>query len=251
MAEDKPAPNRLETAKALLDLARQCVIGLVVLVLILYPEAIGGWITKTGITKGKLFGLEWETQLSQTDEALQQSQADTLQLQDQLKAANQQVSDQKKLIEALQSGANAPSSAEIARTVDATSKLVADGQNLIATTQQNAQVAQKALVANSSLVAPEQTAQSASSWAIITGSDTSSAAAQDEIKRATAAGFLTVKLIHSRGVYRTAIIYPDRQSATQALSGVKSKLRPDAYVVSMDKLCPNAQESGNQIECGG
>ena len=53
-------------------------------------------------------------------------------------------------------------------------------------------------------------------------------------------------------ILRAAILYNDRQSATEALGEVKTKTRDDAYVVSMEKWCAGAQQKrADFIECGG
>lgn len=244
----------METVKALLDLARQFLLAAVVLVVVIYPAGIGSWITATGVPKANFFGVGWETKFVKTDEDLQQSQADKLQLADQLKLANASLEKQKEVIVALQSdpAARPLPNDQVAKVLDASAKLVAQNQTVIKEAQANTQAAQQTIVANSKLVATAQQNDTVppSPWAILAGSDPTETAARDEVRRAKNAGFANVKLIHNRGVYRTALIYPDRQTAAAALPNAKANLRQDAYVVSMDKFCPNRQDTQDLIECG-
>jgi hypothetical protein len=238
----------LESIKAFFDVGKQAVLGLVVLAVIFYPPVIGLWIGWTGVAKGKLFGFEWETKLTNTDQELQKAQADKLKLEDQLALARAEFKKQSELLQSVQGKPQDPAdSARIASAISATTKILADSQTVINAAQQNSQSAQRTIAANSNLLAQDG---AAGSWVLLTGSDTTKAAAQDEVARANAKGYRNARIIHSRSVYRTGILYPDRKAAFDDLPGAKVNLRKDAYVLSMDQFCPNREDKPDLIECG-
>ena|ERR1700737_3410881 len=247
--------EQLDIAKSAFDLSKQVLIAVVLLFLVFYPAAIGGALDKMGITEGDIWGLKWKKEFKRTDDALQQSQADQDRLSAQLKLANETIQKQAQIIVSLQSKptAGAPESdPRVGAVVKAANDLIGQNQSTINATRQNSQAIQQTIVSNTQLVARAQEGDSTpAQWVILTGSDPSEAAAMDEVKRAKDAGFDAVKMIHSRGVYRSGIVYRDRQIAAAALDSVRSKTRQDAYIVSMEKFCPNGREvRPDFIECG-
>ena len=238
----------LERSKAYFDVAKQLVLGVIVLVVVCYPPAIGNWINGTGVTKGKFFGFEWETKLNNTDAELRQAQADKLNLEGQLKVARTQFEEQSKLLELLKRELSRADADKIASALSATTKIIADTQNVIYTAQQNSASAQRTIAANSNLLTQDR---SAGSWVLLVGSDATKEAAQDEVARARSKDYRNVRIIHNKNVYRTGILYSDRKAAFDDLPAAKINLRKDAYVLSMDQFCPNREDKSDVIECGG
>lgn len=250
MAEQETEETRLslEKIKGWFDLAKQAVLGLVVLAVIFYPPVIGHWIGGTGVAKGKLFGFEWETKLTNTDQELQKAQADKLKLEDQLTVARAEFKKQSELLESVQRKAQDPAdTARIATALSATTRILADTQSVITATQLNSQSAQRTIAANSNLIAPDS---AAGSWVLLVGSDATKQAAQDEVARARAKDYRNVRIIYNKGVYRTGVLYADRKAAFDDLPAAKVNLRKDAYVLSMDQFCPNRTDKPDLIECG-
>jgi SPOR domain len=246
--------NTLDLAKTGFEVLKQLLIAVVLLFLIFYPAGIGYALDRIGISEGDLWGLKWKKELKQaekdlkvTDDVLQQAQADKDKLAAQLQLANDTIEKQNGLIALLQSHAPAATPApEVSRVVNASKELIGQNQQAISDTQKNIQAAQQVIVANSQRLAPTR-----SGWLVLAGADTSEADAMNELRKARGAGFDKVKVFKNRGMYRTAIVYDDRQDAADALVSVKAKVRDSAYIVAQDKWCPNPTNvSATLIDCG-
>jgi hypothetical protein len=248
----------LEIAKGVFDVAKQCVIGLVILIVIFHPAGIGKWVEGTGLAEGEFLGLKWKKELKKTDSALIASVADKNELAEQLKLANDNLKKQSDLLNQLRDKAASPQAdAHLVEVITTASKLIDQNQNALAAAQRSTQVAQQAIIANSDIVTRTQDtdATTQSQWAILAGSAPTAEAASQALQRPQGAGFPNARLFHNRGVYRTVLLFPDRKSAADALENVKDKVRPDAYMVELDKWCANYRRSPNDgatkpVECG-
>lgn len=246
--------DTLDLAKSAFEVLKQILIAIVLASLIFYPSGIGYALDRIGISEGDLWGLKWKKELKQaernlknTDGALQQAQADKDNLTGQLRLANETIEQQGRVIAMLQSHAPAAApSAEVSRVVDAGKELIVQNRKAIDDTQKNLQAAQQVIVANSQRLAP-----AGSDWLVLAGSDTTEQAAMDEVRKARNAGFDKVKVFKNRGMYRTAIVFDDRQDAADVLPSVKDKVRDSAYIVSRDKWCPAPTNvSETLVNCG-
>jgi len=72
MAADNGTPKWMTSVRAFLDIARDAVLLLVVLLLLLMPRTIDGILSRAGFTRASILGFDWEKKL---DEAAQQTEA--------------------------------------------------------------------------------------------------------------------------------------------------------------------------------
>ena len=244
----------LELLKSVLDVVKQLAFVTFVAVLVTWPSGIGALFAKVGITEGDILDFKWKSNLKATDAELQQAQIDKDQLTSQLRLPNDTIRKQNELIVSINTHpSSAATSERVDSAVSAAKSTIDQNHAAILMAQANSQIAQQTIVQNSSLVASTaaNAGEASSQWIVLAGSDTTEAAATPEVDRAVKAGFMNAKIFYNRGVYRTAIIYPDRQTAGAALPTVKDRMRQDAYLVGLNKWCPNQKETRpGFIDCG-
>jgi hypothetical protein len=237
----------LEVTKGFFDLLKQVAIVAVIALLFVNPSGVGHTLEKVGITEGDLFGLKWKTNFLKTDAQFQQALADKDQLSERLKQTNGILTQ----FVALEHSAPLITDSRITGLLASAKAALGQNTSTVDASQQNTQAAQQTVINNTPLAARADTAdtRAASQWVVLTGSDKTEDAANDEINRARRAGFQNAKIIHNRGVFRTGLVYDDRESAVTALPAAKV-VRGDAYLVSMEKWCPRPREvRADFLEC--
>ena len=180
--------------------------------------------------------------LDATDSALQKSNVVSDRLTLQLKRANQTIEQQVGLLNSLQSKPQELSQMNVPALVDLSKNLVAQNERTISAALQDNEASQVVIAANSQLVT-----DSHGQWVILAGSAPDETSARKSVEQAKATRFPGATVIRNHGVYRTAIVYGDRQAASSALSLVKEKVRPDAYLTSMEKWCPKPPRHGERF----
>jgi hypothetical protein len=245
------AKHWMEVGKTFFELCKQFALAAIIVLLLVHPAAIGTALTHMGISEGDFWGLKWKKSLEKTDDALQQAIADKDKLSDQLRLANTKIEEQAQLLATLQPASPGLNAARL---------LVDQNRLAISNVQQNTQMAQQTLAVNSQLVASleqrppiqqQQIRLAPPPWAILAGSYPNEAAATAEAQQARAAGFEGARVVKNRGVFRVAVLYADRQVATDQLPAARVKLRPDSYLVSMEKWCVEPRIGPTMIECAG
>jgi len=90
-----------------------------------------------------------------------------------------------------------------------------------------------------------------SAWGIVIGYDKDLPAAQHEAKKAQGKS-LEAQIFFRQNIYRTVIIFNNKESAQAKLAEVREKTRQDAYLVNINTWCPNAtlRQEGNYYSCG-
>lgn len=94
---------------------------------------------------------------------------------------------------------------------------------------------------------PTNLTESYLTWAIVFGGDKSLSEAQFEINRAKKIGFNGTIFLRS-GSYRSVMIFETRREAENTLEKFK-ELRQTAYIVNMEKWCPNITVDNNIKQC--
>ncbi len=152
-----------------------------------------------------------------------------------------QIKNQLTFIETLKLRMDASEQEQASQLVAAGNALIEENQKGIIEANIATLSAQKVIIANSQLIPTN------SQWIILVGSDTTLESAEHEVTQATKKGLANVKLFKKRGVFRTALVYPNRQEAADALADAKAGTRSDAYMVSLEKWCPNQSDATSDV----
>jgi hypothetical protein len=224
----------LENAKLTFGLVRDLSIGLLLLLLLAWPEAINNRLTAAGFEEGSFMSLKWKKKVVQDDAALKEAQAIILRQQEQLNG-------QRKALDALQK--KLPEVAalpEVARLQKKSSELAAQSEAGL-------DALQSTISSNRGIVERASKAASDPRWVVIFGGDVTSEDARYEINRAK--GRLPEPQIMYRSKsYRSISILLDRDAAYAVLPTAR-QLNKNAYAVSLAGWCPRYQKRDDYLEC--
>lgn len=224
--------------KDLVATLRDGVLLLVVLLLLVWPQAINRILVAAGFESGSFAGLHWKAKLSETDDNLIRAQAAIADLKEQ----NDQLS--KALAEANAEGGN---SGVDAKKIAGLNRL--NAQVVASTARVQASVG-SSISANAPLVQQIQTATGAADiWGVVYGADRDLDAAAYEVRKiAPQLGLTNAAIYFRQGSYRSVATTTDRVQAERMLSVAKGR-REDAYLVNMATWCPQPGDKEGYFAC--
>jgi hypothetical protein len=240
---DKPKnkwSGRLSNTKDSLEIARQLLVVIVILVLIFYPIAFKSTLSALGIKKIGLAGAELEVAqeasertgdaAQRLEEAAKTTKSTLEQLDTAIKYTNNE--EQKKRLEEAKANLN--------KTLDATNTVE---QKLNTSLDVQTSILQK--------VEPGDI-QASGTWGIVISADKELVPdAQDEVKRAQNLGYQNIKVYERQRWLRAVVEFSNFAEAQAALPRLRS-LRSSSYLVNMDKWCPSRNAQGNGVwQCVG
>lgn len=227
----------VSTGRELVAILRDAMLLLMAVLLLAWPQTIKSVLVDAGFKKGSIAGLEWEANLTQSDETLVKAQSTIADLIDQNNKLNKALSEMKSQI------GNAEVNANIAKLEQLNTQLVANTAKVQVSVAAN-------ISANAPLVQEIQTStDKAVTWGVVYGGDQRLNAAEYEIKTtAPKFGLINAAIYYRQGSYRSVATTIDRLQASQLLNKVKGH-RKDAYIVNMSAWCPNASQKDGYFEC--
>jgi hypothetical protein len=224
--------ERLGAAREATALARDILIALLVLVIVVRPAVLKSWLTALGVSKATIFGLELtpgsEKELAATIDGLkQQRDAAIFERNSMAQKAEQALREVERLKGADPAVTQALTSIRASVAVPASSS----GSG------------------NSSWVSSaRQAIDSGGRWAVVYGGDPSLADAQGEMGWAARNGLNGAAVFNRQGSFRSVVV-ADSPEAADALLGTVRKRRADAYVVNMQTWCPKPQQKEGYSQC--
>ncbi|MDH3286370.1 MAG: hypothetical protein OEP48_01390 [Betaproteobacteria bacterium] len=231
-----PLASGVAIAKDAFALLRDFALFAVAILLLVFPATFNSILTKAGFEEGSFAGLKWKANLLQADDALKNAQSTITDLRAQLDKTTQALGEAR------------------ARTDDQTikasiRKLEEENRQATAASTQAAAAVRSTIASNAPLVEKAQSALSTSGgWGVVFGSDTSVAAAQDEIARASKKGIPAAEIYLRNGYYASIAVVDNRTTAQEYLV-IARTFRPDAYIASMATWCRNQQSRDGFVEC--
>ena len=225
--------------KDIVALLRDGALLVMAVLLIFWPTRVNSILVDAGFEEGSFAGLTWKAKLSETDDALVEAQATI----EDLRTQNH------KLSEALEGTKNAIANAEVKENITKLQRLNDQLDDSSALVQQ---MAKAATSANAPLVRRfQERAGTVVTWGVVYGGDPTLGSARHEVEVvARRLGLSNASVYLRQGSYRSVATTTDRLEANRLLERAK-KRREDAYVVNMEKWCPDAVEKSGYQECSG
>jgi len=90
--------------------------------------------------------------------------------------------------------------------------------------------------------------ESVGTWAVVFGADKNLKEAQYEITQAGRKGYPTGQIFMRAGSFRSVIVVSSR-AEVEELHGRLKSYRETAYIVNMEKWCPNTVSQGTHLDC--
>ena len=227
--------NMWKDAVALLRDLLLLVIGVL---LVIWPAQFNSVLVRAGFEEGSVVGFKWRAKLEESDQALKDATAAITDLKQQNEKLTKALAD-------AQAGIVDP--AAKARLAE----LQQESQKLKESTDRVGAAARATIASNAPLVERAQQAMGDTHWAVVYGGDTKLEDAKYEVTTIAKKLELPNASIYLRqGSYRSVAPAGSREEAEQVLSRAKTR-RKDAYIVNLNKWCPNASRKGDYFECTG
>ena len=227
-----PIASRLGAAREATGLARDILIALLVIVIIVRPAVLKSWLTALGVSKATIFGLELtpgsEKELAATIDGLkQQRDAAVFERNSMAQKAEEALREVERL-----KGGDPAVSRELS-TIRAAIAVPPAGSGS----------------GRSSWVeSARQAIDSGGRWAVVYGGDISLAEAQGEMGWASRNGLNGAVIFNRQGSFRSVVLADSPEAADGLLATVR-KRRADAYVVNMQTWCPKAEQRDGFQQC--
>ena len=229
-----------ENAKNTLGVARELMLVILLLLLILFPKVVNSRLLTAGFTKADIAGLHWESVQKASEQAGEASQ--------QIQTATQRIDSVQKDLDTLAARSNDPEvktevkrlKAELDQSAQTTRNAETDLQASLATQESVLQYARP------------QNAVDTGTWGVVISADKDTQEAQFEVKRAQQLGYQNARLYARDNWLRTVVEFPNVTDAQAALPALRSKIRNTIYLVEMSKWCPIRKEtSPGVLQCSG
>ena len=227
--------ERLGTAREATALARDILIALLVLVVVVKPAILKSWLGALGVSKATIFGLELtpgsERELAATIDGLkQQRDAAIFERNSLARKAEEALRE----VERLKGGADPALARELdsiraSVSVPAASASGSSGSSWVESARQEIE-------------------SKGGRWAVVYGGDVSLQDAQGETGWAARHGLNGATIFNRQGSFRTVVL-AESPEAAEGLLAVARKRRADAYVVNMETWCPQAEERQGYRQC--
>lgn len=240
MADETTRGGMLERGiaigKDLFALLRDLSLFLLAALLLVFPARLNDVLMRAGFEEGSVVGFKWKSGLVESDEALKVAKATIGDLQRQLKQAN----------EALAAAKSAVPAGALQQRIQ---KVEDAGRQVVAASAGAVEATRSTINANAALVDRAlQTMTVSGGWAVVFGSDTSLAAARDEIARAGKLGISGTGIYARNNYFASLAVVPSREQGQEYLQIARS-FRPDAYLTRFSSWCRAPQQQDGYITC--
>ena len=240
MADETTQGGMLERGiaigKDLFALLRDLSLFLLAALLLLFPARLNDVLMRAGFEEGSIVGFKWKSGLVESDDALKAAKATIDNLQQQLKQAN----------EALAAAKGAVPAGALQQRIQ---KVEDAGRQVVAASVNAAEATRSTINANAALVDRAlQTMTVSGGWAVVFGSDTTLAAARDEIARAGKLGISSTGIYARNNYFASLAVVPSREQAQEYLQ-IARNFRPDAYLTRFASWCRAPQQQDGYIAC--
>ena len=241
MPEEKtPFQVILATSRSVLALVRESAIIILILVVLVWPDALQNVLKKAGFSELDLGFLKWQKQI----EAAQQEVQDANQI---LAQVEKDINEAKESIETIK---NTPDlKPETREEIKKLSTKLDKSSN--ATTLARGNLQQNIAIQSEIMNEYQQNAPVGNGpWAILIGADKDEESARYELEKLHRRGFENIQIYIKSGWYRTVIVYDDYAVADEQLNEIK-ELVESAYIVNLSTWCPRSveKEPGVLFEC--
>ena len=232
--------NFAENAKNTLGVAREFMLVIVLVLLILFPKVVNSRLITAGFTKADIAGLHWESVQKASEQAGEASQ--------QIQAANEKVDSVQKDLDALAARSTDPEvKTEVKRLKNELDQSTQTTKAANADLQTSLAIQELAL----QNVRP-QTAADTGAWGAVISSDKNLQEAKFEVTRTQQLGYQNTRLYGRDNWFRTVIVFAGVSEAQAALPVLRSKIRDTIYLVDMSKWCPTTKQIEEGIlQCSG
>jgi hypothetical protein len=185
----------------------------------------------------RVWGLEWEANLTKSDDTLIKAQSIISDLKDQNDKLNKALSEVKSHID------NAEVKANIAKLEQLNTQLIASTEKVQVSVAAN-------ISTNAPLVEKMQTpADALVTWGVVYGGDKNIDDAKYEVQTiAPKLGLTNATIYYRQGSYRSVATATDRLQAEQLLNKAKQR-RKDSYIINISSWCPQATQKDGYFEC--
>ncbi len=232
-------PGLLTTVKEGLNVVRDSAILLVLLALLVWPAGLNNRLQRAGFTKADIAGFHWEK--------AQEAAEATGRATQQIDAVLQRVDSVRRELRVLASRASETSIKlainQFATVLDSSTQVARATQSDLASSLKAQEV-----VLNELTPAADK---NSGTWAVVISADKDLEPAQFEVNRAKKLGFPSPSIFQRGAWLRTAIEYSSRQTAEDALPGVRRSIRDSAYIVRLDDWCkdPKTTQQPGMFRC--
>jgi len=241
MPEEKtPFQIFLATSRSVLALIRESAIILLILVVLIWPDALQNVLKKAGFSELDLGFLKWQKQI----EAAQQDVQEANQI---LAQVEKEISNTQESIETIKNTPDLkPETREeinkLSIKLDESSRATTLARGNL---QQNIAV-QRKFMNEFQQVAPVEEGP----WAILIGAHKNEERARYELEKFHRRGFENVQIYIKSGLYRTIVIFEDKRVAEEQINRIKEFVE-SAYIINLPSWCPRSveKEPGVLHEC--
>ena len=231
------AQSNITAVKDCVGIVREVAIIIAVLVIVLDPGFLVNWAKSANEEAKKAEAKSTEVNLGPVKIAFDNSTDQAAKLQAALKANEALKKNAEQLIDTARNTQTVQSAKEILHTAD----------SLSVTLQAGISSAKTAALAQDQLIqdAPAK-ASGPGAYGIVISADKQEEPAVYEVKQVQKRGFKDVAFYERQGFLRTLARFPERGAAETALPEIK-KYRQTAYMINLEKWCPDAHDSGKKI----
>lgn len=237
---DERWKSAAENVKNTLGVARELMLVVILVLLILFPKIVNSRLITAGFTKADIAGLHWESVQKANEQAGEASQ--------QIQSASEKIAVVQKDLDTLAARTTNP---EVKNEVK---RLKTELDQSAQTTRNAEGDLQASIAAQESVlqIARPQNAAGTGSWGAVVSSDKKLDEAQFEVKRAQQLGYQNTRLYDRQNWLRTVIEFPNVAEAQAALPTLRAKIRNTVYLVDMSEWCPERKDAGQGIvQCAG
>jgi len=241
MPEDKTSFQIfLVTARSVLALIRESSIIILIMVVLLWPDALQSVLKRAGFSELDLGFLKWQKEI----EAAQQDAQDANQILDQVQ---KDITETKETIESIRNVSSLD--AETRENIDKLSMKLDKSYNATSAARDNLQqniAVQSKIINEYQKMAPVENGP----WAILVGADKDEESARVELNKFKRKGYENIQIYIKSGWYRTVIVFDNNEVANENLKTIKSSIE-SAYIVNLATWCPRSveKEPGLIFEC--
>lgn len=236
--ETQEKPTFLTRWKEIVSVTRDTLLLLLAFLLLVFPTKLNSLMMRAGFEEGSIVGFKWKSKLADSDQALKEAQATITDLSAQneklskaLAEAKKEVTDttQRRAIDTLQAE-NGQFKKVIAEVESSTRSVIASSAAMVE--------------------AANLSGEEGVRWAVVFGGDATLDAAKAEVgERAKLLGITNASIYLRDGRFRSVAEAHSREEA-KGLLGKGRVRRRDAYIVNLERWCPDGIQKTEFVQCG-
>lgn len=234
--EPKESVSLLARWKDIVSVVRDTSLLVLAFLLLAFPTTFNNLLMRAGFVEGNLVGFKWSSKLVDSDQALKDARATITDLTAQNQKLTQALAQARKAVDTVQKKSIDSLQQENSRLTQATQAVESATQAVISS---------NATMVESAHLAGEEGVR----WAVVFGGDVSLQAAQDEVgAKARRLGISNSAIYLRKGTYRAVAVAQSRDEA-MGLLGKGRVHRRDAYLVNLQRWCPDAVQKTDYVLC--